>query len=77
MLEKKFEYEGIIYIRPVGRGIVLKEGRFDGFDLGEVLAQTFVGSLSEQGLFNVKIKIEVESQISEKEFEAAKNKPSP
>ena len=66
MLEKKFEYEGDIYIRPIGRGVVLKSGQFDGFDLGEALAKTFIGSMSEQGEFTVKITIEIKPNVTEK-----------
>lgn len=59
MLQKKFEYEGDIYIRPIGRGIALKSGELKDFYLEEAIAKALTGDMHGSGDFTVKIVLEI------------------
>jgi len=58
MLEKKFEYEGDIYIRH-GRGIALKSGDLKDFYLEEAITKVLTGDVHGSGGFTVKIVLEI------------------
>lgn len=51
-----FEYKGRIYIRPLGRGIVLQEGEYAGWDLADAITKTaFRGTFTDSGDVHVHI----------------------